>query len=115
VRKSVFKEAVDTVFILLSPFTPHIAEEVNSILGYKGSILKRPWPQYKEEYLETEEVEIAVLVNGKVREKLMINVSWTKDEIQKKALSLEKIKSFLGSKSPKKVIYVEKRMVNIVI
>jgi leucyl-tRNA synthetase len=114
-RKSIFKEAVDTVFMLLSPFTPHIVEEVNSILGYKDSILKRPWPQYKEEYLKTEEVEIAVLVNGKVREKLMINISWTKDQIEKKVLSLEKVKSFLGSSPPKKVIYVEKRMLNIVI
>jgi leucyl-tRNA synthetase len=115
VRKSVFKETVDTVFMLLSPFTPHIAEEVNSALGYKGSILKRSWPQYKEEYLKTEEVEIAVLVNGKVREKLMINVNWTKGQIEEKALALEKVKSFLGLNPPKKVIYVEKRMVNIVI
>lgn len=114
-RKSIFKETVDTVFMLLSPFTPHISEEVNSALGHKGSILKRPWPQYKEEYLITEEVEIAVLINGKVRDKLLINVSWSKDEIEKKALSLEKVKKFLGPNPPKKVIYVEKRMINIVI
>lgn len=114
-RKEIFKNAVDTVFLLLSPFTPHISEEVNSILGNKDSILKRKWPTYEEKYLKEEEVEIAILVNGKVREKLMINVNWSKEEIERKAISLERIKHFLSDKSPKKVIYVEKRMVNIVV
>jgi leucyl-tRNA synthetase len=55
-----------------------------------------------------------VLVNGKVREKLTINVNCSKEEIEKKALSLEKIRKFLEGNLPKKVIYIEKRMVNIV-
>lgn len=113
-RKEIFKEAVETVFLLLSPFTPHICEEVNEALGNRGSILRRSWPSFKEELLKTEEVEIAIMVNGKVREKLMINVSWGKDEIENKALKLDKVKNFLGATVPKKIIYVEKRMLNIV-
>jgi len=113
-RKEIFKQAVDTVFILLSPFTPHIAEEVNNALGFKGSILKRSWPQFSEEYIKTEEVEIAVSINGKLRDKLIINVSWNREEIEKKSLSLEKVQNILQGKPPKKIIYVEKRMVNIV-
>ncbi len=85
-RKEIFKQAVDTVFILLSPFTPHIAEEINNALGFKGSILKRSWPQFSEEYIKTEEVEIAVSINGKLRDKLIINVSWNREEIEKKSL-----------------------------
>lgn len=114
-RQSIFKEAVDTVFLLLSPFTPHISEEVNEALGNKGSILKRAWPRFNEEYIKTDTVEIAVLVNGKVRDKLIINVNWSKEEIQKKALACEKVKNFLKNTPPKKIIYVDKRMVNIVV
>ncbi|MFA5007661.1 MAG: leucine--tRNA ligase [Candidatus Omnitrophota bacterium] len=114
-RKEIFKQAVDTIFILLSPFTPHVSEEVNSTLGFKGSILKRNWPQFNEEYIKTAEVEIAVSVNGKLRDKLTINVNWSKEEIEKKALSLEKVVNILAGKLPKKIIYVEKRMVNIVV
>ncbi len=115
VRKEIFREAVSTVFILLSPFTPHIAEEVNSALGFSGSILKRKWPDFKEELIKTEEIEIAVSVNGKLRDKLMINVNWSKEKIEQKALSSSKIQSFLQGKLPKKIIYVSGRMVNIVI
>lgn len=114
-RKEIFKQAVDTIFILLSPFTPHVSEEVNSALGFKGSILKRNWPQFDEEYIKTAEVEIAISVNGKLRDKLTINVNWSKEEIEKKALLSEKVINILAGKPPKKIIYVEKRMVNIVI
>jgi leucyl-tRNA synthetase len=114
-RKEIFKQAVDTIFILLSPFTPHVSEEVSSALGFKNSILKRAWPQFNEDYIKTEEIEIAVSVNGKLRDKLTININWSKEEIEKKALSLEKVVNILAGKPPKKIIYVEKRMVNIVI
>jgi len=114
-RKDIFKQAVDTIFLLLSPFTPHVSEEVNEILGYKPSILNRNWPKADEKYLKEEEVEIAILVKGKVRDKLKINVNWPKEEIEQKALSLEKIKNLLSGKPPKKIIYVDKKIVNIVI
>jgi leucyl-tRNA synthetase len=114
-RKEIFKQAVDTIFILLSPFTPHVSEEVNSALGFNGSILKRNWPQFNEEYIKTAEVEIAISVNGKLRDKLTIDVNWSKEEIEKKALQSDKVKNILAGKLPKKIIYVEKRMVNIVV
>jgi len=114
-RKEIFKQAVDTIFILLSPFTPHVSEEVNSALGFEDSILTRNWPQFNEEYIKTKEIEIAVSVNGKLRDKLIINVNWSKEDIEKKALSLEKVVNILAGKPPKKIIYVEKRMINIVV
>ena len=115
VSKQVFKEVVNKVFLLLAPFVPHISEEANSLLGYKQSIFKRKWPEFEPQYLQEEEVEIAVLVNGKVRAHLKINVNWSKQEIEKRALSLEKIKNTLKGSQPKKIVYVEKRIVNIVL
>ena len=114
-RRELLKEVVDTVFLLLAPFTPHISEEVNEILGNKPSILDRAWPKLEEKYLEAEEIEIAILINGRVKDKLLINVNWPKEEIEQKALAQDKVQKLLSSKPPKKVIYIEKKIVNIVI
>jgi len=114
-RRDTLKEAVDTIFLLLAPFTPHVSEEVNEILGNKPSVLDRDWPKVEEKYLEEEEVEIAILINGRVRDKLRINVNWPKEEVEEKALAQDKIQKLLSSKPPKKVIYIEKRVVNIVV
>ena len=114
ISKDILKQAVDTIFLLLAPFTPHVSEEVNQRLGYKPPIFSRRWPQVDESLLKVEQVEIAILVNGKVRAKLTIDVNWSQDEIKEKALGLEKIKAILSQKPPKKVIYVEKKIVNIV-
>ncbi|MFA5101297.1 MAG: class I tRNA ligase family protein, partial [Candidatus Omnitrophota bacterium] len=114
-RKESLKCAVETIFMLLSPFTPHVSEEVNQHLGYTGSILSRKWPSFDQARLHQARFEIAVLVNGKVREKLMVDAGWSEQEIRQKACELEKIKKFIESATPKKIIYVEKRMVNIVV
>ncbi|UCD15885.1 MAG: class I tRNA ligase family protein, partial [Candidatus Omnitrophota bacterium] len=114
-RKTILRQAVETVFLLLAPFTPHISEEVNSLLGSKDSIFRKRWPQFDQKYLHKEEIEIAVLVNGKVRDKMKVNVSWSKNEVEKKALALQKIKKLTDNVPPKKVIYIDKRIVNIVV
>jgi leucyl-tRNA synthetase len=114
-RKSIYRQAVDTVFLLLSPFTPHLSEEVNSIMGNKGSILKRVWPKYDPAYLQADEFEIAVMVNGKVRDKLVVASGAAQAEIEKKVVELEKVIKFLEGKQPKKIIYIVNKMVNIVV
>jgi len=115
VAKRVLKEVVDCVFLLLAPFTPHVSEEANRALGYAESIFRRTWPVYEEKYLKEEEIEIAVLVNGRVRERMMISAQWSEEEIQEKSLALEKVKTFLEKRPPKKVIYIDKKIVNIVV
>jgi len=112
--KKVFREVVDVTFLLLSPFIPHVSEEANHILGNKDSIFRRPWPKHDESYLKEEELEIAVLINGKVKERLSIKVDWPEETIKEKALSLDKIKTALKGKPAKKTIYVEKKLLNIV-
>ncbi len=115
ISKNTFFQAVDTVFLLLSPFTPHVSEEANSLLGNKESIFDRSWPEAKPEFLKKEEVEIGVLVNGKIKEKMKISLNCPKEEVEKNALSLPKIEKIISENSPKKVIYVKGKIVNIVI
>jgi len=115
VSKTVFKGVVNTVFLLLAPFTPHISEEANEVLGNTESIFKRKWPEFNQKYLNADEFEIAVLVNGKVRDKYMIEADLSDDLVKEKALSLEKIKIVIGNKQPKKIVYVPKKLVNIVL
>jgi len=114
IRRPIFHEVLETIFLLLAPFTPHLSEEAHRELGNEGSIFQRQWPQYKEEYLKTQEIEIPVLVDGKVRMKMKIDVDWQQKEIEKRALCEDKIKSFLKNDSPKTIIYVKEKILNIV-
>jgi len=114
-RKNVFRQVVDNVFLLLAPFTPHISEEANKILGYEQSIFTRKWPNVCEKYLEEEEVEIAIIIKNKVRDHIKINLNWSNQKIEARALASPKVKKFLGDRIPKKIIYIDKKLVNIVI
>ncbi|MDD5070651.1 MAG: leucine--tRNA ligase [Candidatus Omnitrophica bacterium] len=114
IRKDVLAQTVDVLFRLLAPFTPHLSEEVNSILGNSGTIFKRSWPQSDEKYLKEESVEIAILVNGKVKAKMVIDVSLSQEAVKTKALSVDKIQNIIRDSVPKKVIYIDKKIVNIV-
>lgn len=111
----VMKEALDNVVLLLSPFAPHISEEMWTMLGHEPSVLKYKWPSYSEEIASEEERIIVIQVNGKIRSKITVPACSGEEEIREKALSDEKLKSFLGDKAPKKVFVVQGKLVNIVI
>ena len=101
--------------ILLSPFAPHIAEELWSQLGNKESIFKEKWPIADEKYLKEEEIEMVVQVNGKLRDKIFVASDVTEDEAKETALEGEKVRSFIEGKEIKKVVFVAGRLINIVI
>ncbi len=103
-----------TLLILLSPFAPHIAEELWHQLGYDYSIQLEPWVEYDASALQTEEMLIVVQVNGKLRGKIIVPVDAPEDEIKQKALADEKVKKYLN-KDVCKVIYVPGKLVNIVV
>ncbi|MFO8053102.1 MAG: leucine--tRNA ligase [Candidatus Omnitrophota bacterium] len=115
IKKEILKQAVDTVFLLLSPFTPHISEEVNSLLGHEGTVFDRSWPKVDAKFLKKEEVEIAVLINGKVKDRIDVNLNWQEEKVKEKALAQDKIKNIVSGKTPKKTIYVKGKILNIVI
>ena len=110
----VVKEALDNMCVMLAPFAPHIAEELWRAIGYQDSVHEQTWPGYDQEALVVSEVEIVVQINGKVREKTMVPADASREDMEKIALSLERIQEMIAGKEVKKVIAVPGKLVNIV-
>jgi leucyl-tRNA synthetase len=100
--------------VVLSPFAPHIAEELWSKLGNDSSISYTSYPEFDEQYLTSDTYEYPISFNGKTRFKLSLPLDLSKDEIEKEVLANEQSTKWLQGKEPKKVIVVERRIVNIV-
>lgn len=111
----VWNEAVDIYIRMMAPVTPHIAEELWARLGKPYSVHQQEWPSIDEDATKEEEIELAIQVNGKVKHKIIVPVDITEESAKGTALESEVIKKLLGNKSPKKVIYVPRRLVNIVL
>lgn len=111
----VLREAAETAVILISPMVPHIAEELWWTLGHSQSILNMPWPVWREEALQTEEMLIVIQVNGKLRSRITVPSDISKEELEKAALADRRIQEFVGSKSIRKVVVIPKKLVNIVV
>jgi leucyl-tRNA synthetase len=112
---SVIKEAVDTMVMLLHPVVPHITEELWRALGHSDSLAIVPWPTYREDALKKETCLIVIQVNGKLRSRIEIPVSLNEKEIQDLALKDKRVQHFIEEKEIKRVIVVQKRLVNIVV
>ncbi|HOV87082.1 MAG TPA: leucine--tRNA ligase [Syntrophobacteraceae bacterium] len=112
---SVVREAADSVILMLSPFVPHIAEELWQALGNSGSILHAPWPRWNEKALASAEVLIVIQINGKLRSRITVPADFSEEAIKQAALADPKTLEYLGSKTPKKVVLVPKKLVNIVV
>ena len=100
---------------ILSPFAPHLAEELWSDLGFKGMCCSQKWPKYNAKLIEEEKIMLIIQINGKVRDKIEVMANATQKEAEKIALKGEKIKQWLNNKKIKKVIFVPGRLINFVI
>jgi leucyl-tRNA synthetase len=112
---SVVREAVEMVVLLLSPVVPHMTEEMWRMLGHDESLLEVSWPSYRTDALEVEKRLIILQVNGKVRSRIEVPASLGDKEVEKEALKNERIQSFIGDKTVKRVIVVPNKLVNVVI
>ncbi|MGG4034269.1 leucine--tRNA ligase [Paenibacillus cisolokensis] len=108
------RKAMENFVQMLSPFAPHIAEELWEKLGHKETITYEPWPTYDEAWTVDQEVEIVVQVNGKIAERLSIPADTDTSEMERIALDLDKIKEMIEGKTIRKVIAVKGKLVNIV-
>jgi len=108
-------EAVKTVTLLVSPFMPHLAEEMWQELGNKETILKAAWPKCEEKFLQEAIITMVIQVNGKVRSKVEVPADTKDDKLKEIVLADEKVKSWIKGQPVKNFIIVPKKIVNIVI
>jgi len=109
------RSILEPLVITLSPFAPHIAEELWESLGHKDSVLKASFPVYDEQYLVENSFEYPISINGKVRAKMNFALDMPKDDIEKLVLASEIIQKWTEGKPPKKVIIVPGKIVNVVL
>lgn len=100
---------------LLAPIAPHIAEELYQSIGAKNSIHQEDWPNYDEEFTTAKNITVVVQINGKLKDKLEVTPDTPKEELEKRALQLDKIKELTTNATIAKVIVVPNRLVNIVV
>ena len=111
----VARDDYEIVLKLVYPFAPHICEELWQRLGHDDDMVYAPWPDYEESKMQESTVEIVVMINGKLRDKLTIPVDMAKDDVIAKAKAQDKIHALIDGQAIKKEIYVPQKLVNIVL
>ena len=109
------KEVLEKILILLTPYAPHICEELWHRLGNENSILDASYPVADQQYLVESSKQYPVAINGKTRSELNISLDATQQQVEALVLADETVRRWLDGKTPKKVIYVKNKMINIVV
>ena len=111
----IIREGIETIITILAPFTPHIGEELWTMIGKEGSVFNISWPSYDESALVQDEVEVIVQVNGKLRAKVSMDANISREDMEKVAMEDAKVQAAIEGKDVVKVIAVPKKLVNIVV
>lgn len=114
-RLAVRKEVLELATLMLAPMTPHLAEELWEMLGHSEGLWTVPWPAFNPELAKEEEAEIVAQINGKVRGRLIVPVGTPQDEVLRLAQADPSVAAHLEGKSVVKVIYVQDKLLNIVV
>jgi len=109
------RELVEPLVIMLAPYAPHIAEELWEVMGDKTSVFEARWPSCDERLASAGDVEIAVQVNGKLRSRLTVPRGMAEKDVLARVLADEAVKKFVDGQKVKKVIFVQDRLVNLVV
>jgi leucyl-tRNA synthetase len=112
--RAALRLAIETLVAILSPFAPHMAEELWERTGHKGLLMRSPWPEFDADLAREELVTVVVQVNGKLRDKFEAEPGLAGPEMEARALLLPKVQAALGGRPPRKVICVKDKLVNIV-
>ncbi|MDZ7344176.1 MAG: class I tRNA ligase family protein, partial [candidate division KSB1 bacterium] len=117
VPMNLWKQGIETFTRLISPIAPFIAEEIwQEVLGNQGtSVHQQPWLAYDENEIAEEQMTIAIQVNGKLRDEVVVPVDIDEDWLKKMVLTRERVQKFVDGKMVQKVIVVPKKLVNIVV
>jgi leucyl-tRNA synthetase len=112
---AVLAEAIDALVLMISPFAPHTAEELWSMLGHSGGLAKAAWPTFDPEVAKPEQVVVPVQINGKVRARLTVPAGLSDDELRERALADAAVKSHTAGRSIKKVVVAKGQLVSVVV
>jgi leucyl-tRNA synthetase len=113
-RAALLREGVETVLLLLGPFSPHVTEELWERLGHAESLFKQRWPVADPAALTRREVTVVVQVDGKVRSRLTVEVDAAEARVQGLALADDKVQPWLQGRAVERVVVVPNRLVNVV-
>ncbi len=108
------KSVVEKFVLILAPFAPHIAEELWQKLGHTDTLAYEPWPEYEEELTKEKEIEMAVQVNGKIKDRIIVAADADDKHIENEALASKKVKAAMAGRPPKKIIVAKPRIVSII-
>ena len=114
VDETAWNEGLESLVKLMAPLAPHITEELWARMGKPYSVHQQSWPQFDESLLQVDEVEVVVQVNGKVRSRVTLAVGASEDAAREAALADERVQEHLRGREPKRVIYVEGKLINVV-
>jgi leucyl-tRNA synthetase len=106
--------AAETAVSLIQPYAPHVAEELWGVLGHER-LWEAPWPEADEAQLVRETFELVVQVNGKVRDRFVVEASLSEEQLVARALASERVRAFLDGNEPRKTIVVPRKLVNFVV
>ncbi|MFZ9331242.1 MAG: leucine--tRNA ligase [Chitinophagaceae bacterium] len=109
------KKVLEKFLVVLSPYAPHICEELWHAIGCSGSVLDAAYPEIVEQYLFETSKEYPIAINGKTRTTMMLALDITQDQIEQMVLQEPVVQKWLEGKQPKKIIYVKNKMINVVI
>ncbi|MFH1424024.1 MAG: leucine--tRNA ligase [Candidatus Nealsonbacteria bacterium] len=114
-QEGVGKDAVEKMLVLLSPFAPHIAEELWQKLGHQESIFMEKWPEYSEKMLKKDTTTLIIQINGKLRDTIEVKIGISEKEARGLTLSQKKVKNYILGKEIKRIIFVPGKLINIVV
>ena len=109
------EELLEPLVIMLAPYAPHLAEEMWEVLGHDTSVFNAKWPGHDERLASAGDVEIAVQVNGKLRSRLTVPRGTGEKDVVERALADESVKKYVDGKKVKKVIYIQDRLLNLLV
>jgi leucyl-tRNA synthetase len=113
--KTFTKDQIERLITISTPIMPHLAEELWYITGHEGSVTENSWPEVDEDMLVEDIVEIPIQINGKVRDRVEIKNGMKEDQVKELVLKKKKVKELLKDCDIKKFIYINNKIVNIVV
>jgi leucyl-tRNA synthetase len=109
------REAIEILLLMLSPFAPHVSEELWEAIGRKDLVMTQSWPRFDEDVARAEEILVVVQINGKLRSRIIVDAETTEEEIRSRVMADPRVLEYTEGKAIRKMVYVPKKLVSIVV